>query len=566
MSHVVGNVTIPLNAGVAIRYEYPVGSLTNYRKAVVEFPSGILTPSPLTIKYLDQAPGGENGLTINGPITVFPGISIDSTANFSWLVKSAISMGISQTFNLELYAEGWGLFQDVDSTLNLLRAIRRLDTGVQNPWTPQTGTYSNFVTSLPTPYPVLRVTATTGGIVHEGSHFTFGLEKQVLPVNVSGTVTYDNADSTPMEGVVVSIGGKQDTTAADGTFSIADVASGTYTLSASSTATPPALLASDALAVANNFAGISTPYTPLTGLKLEAADVNNSGIANNTDALLILYRTVNAEQVFTKGNWVFTSQSITVSGADVSANLKGLAVGDVVPGTPALAKASSVKLDADGVLKVNPKDAFVLPINVLTDMKVSAMTLKFSYPSDLVTFEGISSKTDGIISDVKDGIVSIAWADLSGKGALDLKTNESLISLKFTPTENFKAGSKLDVTLDGACELVDKDGNVIAATLKAAAVEGYVPTEFALRQNYPNPFNPSTTIQYDLPVDARVNIVVYNSLAQQVVTLVNQEQSAGVYKVNFNASGLTSGIYFYRINVQGGERNYTQTHKMILMK
>jgi hypothetical protein len=142
-----------------------------------------------------------------------------------------------------------------------------------------------------------------------------------------------------------------------------------------------------------------------------------------------------------------------------------------------------------------------------------------------------------------------------------------LLTLKFTSTDNFKAGSKLNVTLDASVsELADKDGGVLAASLKAATAEAYVPTEFALRQNYPNPFNPSTTIQYDLPLDSRVNITVYNSLGQQVVTLVNEEQSAGVYKVNFNATDLTSGIYFYRIHVDAGERNFTQTQKMILMK
>ena len=381
---------------------------------------------------------------------------------------------------------------------------------------------------------------------------------------VSGIVTYDNTAGTPLAGVVVSVGGMTDTTDATGAYRIEDVPNGSYTVTASSSADWPGANATDALGVANNFAGIIT----LTGLKLDAADVNNSGTANNTDALLILLRFANPSTVFAKGNWVFSSANITVAGAEVIQNVKGLGVGDVNgSNTPSLAKKATIELSADGALKVNPKEAFEVPIKVAADMNISAISLRFTYPADLVTYEGVSSKANNIVEGKNEGSVTLAWADLSCKAALDLKADETLLVLKFKPTENFKAGSKFDVTLDGAAsELASKDGSVISAALKAAAVEAYIPTEFALRQNYPNPFNPSTTIQYDLPLDSRVNITVYNSLGQQVTTLVNQEQSAGVYKVNFNASELTSGIYFYRINVNAGERSFTQTHKMILMK
>ncbi len=89
-----------------------------------------------------------------------------------------------------------------------------------------------------------------------------------------------------------------------------------------------------------------------------------------------------------------------------------------------------------------------------------------------------------------------------------------------------------------------------------------VPAEFILEQNYPNPFNPSTTIKYQLSVAGLVSIKVYDMLGNEVATLVNKEKPAGEYEVEFDASNLTSGIYFYQLNAT----TYIETKKMILLK
>lgn len=83
-----------------------------------------------------------------------------------------------------------------------------------------------------------------------------------------------------------------------------------------------------------------------------------------------------------------------------------------------------------------------------------------------------------------------------------------------------------------------------------------------LGNNYPNPFNPSTRIQYNLPENGFVKLSVYDVSGREVETLVNKEQSAGIYEINFSASTLTSGIYFYKL--QTG--NFSEVKKMILLK
>ena len=97
-------------------------------------------------------------------------------------------------------------------------------------------------------------------------------------------------------------------------------------------------------------------------------------------------------------------------------------------------------------------------------------------------------------------------------------------------------------------------------------VEGFnnssVPSSYLLSQNYPNPFNPSTTINFQLPETRHVKILVYNILGQQVAKLVDKELNAGSYKVSFDASQLSSGIYLYSINAG----DFTDVKKMMLLK
>ncbi|OQY72252.1 MAG: hypothetical protein B6D45_09230, partial [Ignavibacteriales bacterium UTCHB3] len=85
--------------------------------------------------------------------------------------------------------------------------------------------------------------------------------------------------------------------------------------------------------------------------------------------------------------------------------------------------------------------------------------------------------------------------------------------------------------------------------------------------NFPNPFNPSTTIEFSLKADARVTLKLYNALGQEVKTILGDNYAMGNYKIDFNASGLNSGVYFYTIEASGVDGSkFTATKKMILMK
>ncbi len=88
------------------------------------------------------------------------------------------------------------------------------------------------------------------------------------------------------------------------------------------------------------------------------------------------------------------------------------------------------------------------------------------------------------------------------------------------------------------------------------------PNNFELAQNYPNPFNPTTSISYSIPNDALVTLAIYDALGKEVAVLENGFRTAGNYSHTFDASNLSSGMYFYTIR----SGNFVQTKKMLLMK
>ena len=134
---------------------------------------------------------------------------------------------------------------------------------------------------------------------------------------------------------------------------------------------------------------------------------------------------------------------------------------------------------------------------------------------------------------------------------------------------------------DATAMSVDNSGNVYVAgnssyifrsaytiikyTQNWVSVEGEaagLPTKYTLSQSYPNPFNPSTTIEYTLPRSGEVSLIIYNILGEEISRLVSGEQDAGYHNVSWNASNMSSGIYFYRLTAG----DFVETRKMVLLK
>ncbi|MBE2256121.1 MAG: SBBP repeat-containing protein [Ignavibacteria bacterium] len=126
-------------------------------------------------------------------------------------------------------------------------------------------------------------------------------------------------------------------------------------------------------------------------------------------------------------------------------------------------------------------------------------------------------------------------------------------SLGFVYVSGNSVGSNL--VADFLTMKIDKTTNI-------EPVNSAIPDKFSLNQNYPNPFNPETKIKFQISNSSEVMLTVFDNAGREVAILVNQFLKAGNYEFNFNAKGLSSGIYFYRLSAE----NFSETKKMILIK
>ena len=151
---------------------------------------------------------------------------------------------------------------------------------------------------------------------------------------------------------------------------------------------------------------------------------------------------------------------------------------------------------------------------------------------------------------------------VSSQVGVILKPNETeVFYARFKPTTEGTKNAVLEIISDIGNLYVNVIGNGTSQTISIDEPEE-LPTDYSLSQNYPNPFNPTTKIEYSLIEDSKVRLTVYNSLGQEVLTLVNGNQVAGRYTVNVNVKNLPSGIYFYQLQSD----NFNAVKKMMLIK
>lgn len=124
------------------------------------------------------------------------------------------------------------------------------------------------------------------------------------------------------------------------------------------------------------------------------------------------------------------------------------------------------------------------------------------------------------------------------------------------------AGQVMAVTPNATTGGYDGDYTIVISGVTGVNDSQIEPDGFLLHQNYPNPFNPSTTIAYNLPISNEVKLTVYDVFGREVATLVEEKQSAGTHKVEFDAGKLNSGFYLYTLRAG----SFVKTKEMLLVK
>lgn len=166
-------------------------------------------------------------------------------------------------------------------------------------------------------------------------------------------------------------------------------------------------------------------------------------------------------------------------------------------------------------------------------------------------------------------IIKLEELEKQSKSKNEIISRKSMCELKTMKTLGEVVKIKKPNTMAEHIKNINKDISKVLGVDKSDRdykTKNTVPTTYSLSQNYPNPFNPVTKINYDLPKDGKVKLVIFDILGREIKSLVNNEfKTAGRYTVEFNGTQFASGIYFYRIQVEDG-KGYTAVKKMVLVK
>jgi hypothetical protein len=321
--------------------------------------------------------------------------------------------------------------------------------------------------------------------------------------------------------------------------------------------------ATDALAVQLRTINMLPGSFVYDTLVAEAMNVNasvNIPKISSLDALWIKQRAINMVNYFPAGDWAFWPDMSSMPG---TYNILMLNYGDAnrsnIPSSTKSAPA--ISLIADGVMNVTAGQVFDLPIRIADASVIGAVTIDLGYNPALIEVVDVVTM-DGMVSNVSNGNVKIAWANVN---PMVLAENGVVFTLKVKALGEVSA-TEPQFTIGLISEFADASAKVIEpVTLKASGITtGPAPADYFLSANRPNPFSELTTITYTLPETGKVRLSVLDMLGQEIAVIVESTQTAGTYDVEFRPAGLATGVYLYKITVDGESRDYISTQRMVI--
>ncbi|MFC2103286.1 T9SS type A sorting domain-containing protein [Bacteroidota bacterium] len=274
-----------------------------------------------------------------------------------------------------------------------------------------------------------------------------------------------------------------------------------------------------------------------------------------------------AQKINTLGNILWNIDGLVICSSDVSFNPSAIAYDNnnsvIIAWEDRRANPPGTiycqKLSLDGSIQWQQNG---LSVSSTTGFQYQAGLVCDSNGNSIVCWQGGISSHD-IFAQKFDGSGNRLWVP-EGMGVCIASDNQSRHNIIITSDGDFIVSWDDERGTDS--DIYAQSINALVTTVDNSTLN--LPERFALEQNYPNPFNPSTTIKFIIPVTlsgvegSLVTLKIYNAIGKEVATLANEEKPAGIYEVEWNATGLPSGVYLYRLQAD----SFVGTNKMILLK
>jgi hypothetical protein len=434
-------------------------------------------------------------------------------------------------------------------------------------WAPG-GTLSDSAILQPVATPL---TTTTYTLTATGSNNCSSSDQMVLTViptfDLTGTLSYNNAAFTPLNGSVVYLRDQMnnllDSATADiaGGFTFPNYPPGTYKLSATTSKPWGGVNATDALVVQRHVINLN----PLTGLRATGADVNLSNTVSSVDALLILRRTLGMDTAFTRGNWVFEQPTVQITNSNLVRNFHGLATGDVngsyLPAV--LRQVPVVEITPKGWIS-GTAGTTAIPLTAGEHIHMGAMTLFFELPDPGIVIKSVSSPLPGLMYHIHQGRLKIVWSDEEGfifhPGDLVLtiytaSDGQPMDPFWLKPTLSSEIADIAAVVLEPVVLHAPNTANEYAGI-----------TSELLAYNQPNPFTDKTQIVIHIPTEGQLLIEVFDMLGKRIRVIEDAHVEEGIRRYDFNRGDLPAGVYHYRLTLETTQQAHHLNQSMVIVR
>ncbi len=445
------------------------------------------------------------------------------------------------------------------------------------------------------------VTITFGGIGHTISGKTRYAAKANTGNPVPNPPTY-NTVIYNIDNVIVILKSNpagtevaRDTSDVFGNYQFSNIADGNYILSYDRYTADTMQTCNDVnaidVALVKYFIGADTMTDPSRNFSAKykrAANVDNNTAINAIDIARIKGKVgspYNVSKNFPKGNWVAIDTAVTVAGSDMNITLKTICYGDFNASSTkyrdslvnwSMTKSLSqniIAVSEDYITTADP-DYFEIPLRISTKMNdFSALGLELNYPDQYYqlenavmqgadkyagtgkinpTLEEIMAGDDDLLVTDEDGVIRVVYATTDH---FDVAANDEVIRLGFRSLQAMNPGT-LEFSLSGTGVIADQYGEEnedAYLSMPKIMVQGNKAEAGFEFEGFPNPFTNEVALKYSIPESGNVKLMVYNSIGEVVMEVVNESQAGGKHTVRYSPEGFPAGMYTFKLEYTGYE-------------